>query len=255
MRYILSVLVALAIIMGLLLLYRAVQRYELRQQPLEETQIALRLENSQIVARSAGRRQWSLRAERIDLYSQPGRPIENYDSVEFIGIRDGVLYRHNRPEAFFRAERALFSQPLSSFDIRGHILLRSIHGDLLQAEACTWSERDAFVRFPQGARAQFGDNEIQAPLLLYAPQKNEVQCPQGAVGSFLQQKLQAGNLTWDVARGIVRCSGTVTGTRKNAIFSAQQAELNLKAHTLTANKVSLHLRIEDEAGRAWEATP
>lgn len=254
MRRILPILVALAAIAGLMVVYRVVQRYELTAQPVEETQIVLRLEDSQIIARAAGRRQWSMRVDRIDLHSGPGRTLESYDSVEFIGIRDGVMYRGDRPEAFFSAERAVFSQPLLTFDIRGNILLRSTGGDRLQAEACTWSEQEDFIRFPQGARGSLSGHTIEAPFLLYSPRKNEVQCPQGASGTFHHQRLQASALVWDVDRGIVRCMGPVTGTRKNLTFSAQGAELDLKAHTLMANKVSLQLRIEEgDVEHTWEA--
>lgn len=254
MRRILPILAALAAIAGLIAVYRIVQRYELTAQPVEETQIALRLEDSLIIARAAGRRQWSMRVDRIDLHSGPGRTLESYDSVDFIGIRDGVMYRGDRPEAFFTADMALFSQPMLTFDIRGNILLRSTKGDRFQAEACTWSERDDFVRFPQGARGRLSGHSIEAPFLLYSPRKNVVQCPQGASGTFNHQRLQAGALLWDVDRGIVRCSGPVTGTRKSLTFLAQSVELNLKAHTLTANKVSLQLRIEEgDVERAWEA--
>jgi hypothetical protein len=100
MKRILPTLIVLAALFGLIKLFRVVQQYDpsLRQgvgrDALEN--VSVRFQGAQIVSRTAGVPQWSVKADRIDLKRMDYGGLDNFSGAEFVGIKDGVLYREGR---------------------------------------------------------------------------------------------------------------------------------------------------------------
>src|ERR1051325_7090568 len=174
--YVVAALVALG---GLAYLMRMAQRYQVgldAQGPGLE-QISVEFGPSVIIQREAGVPQWKVEAERIDLR----RPQEGAaDQIQYADVHrshNGVIYRDGKPEARFAAESASYDQVAKRFSVRGGIKFNTVKGDHFQAPELVWTEKDDFVRCPQGAKGQSGKNRISAPTLLYSPKLRVVQCP------------------------------------------------------------------------------
>lgn len=244
--------IALAVLGALVQLFRVAQRFDpaapaasgYRDAGLGD--VSIRMSDARIVHRVGGKPMWTLRAGRIDLKHTPGGDLEALRQAEFSKITDGVLYRDGKPDARFEANHAVYDHAAQRFDIRGGIRIRTPKGGRIMAEELVWSERDEFVRFPVGARAEFDKDRVSAPMLLYAPKRRIVQCPQGAEGLFDGHPLRATELHWDVDRGRVDLPGMVSGERRNLTFTAARAVLDLKAKHLSANEGALRFRIEGE---------
>jgi hypothetical protein len=257
MRRLLPTILALIVLAGLIALFRIAQRFDpsagrgpgYREAGMGD--VSVRLANTLLIAREAGRTQWQMRADRIELRRGANDDLEYYRSADFTGIRDGVLYREGRPETFFTARQATFDQPQQRFDVRGDIRLRSAKGDTIQAEECLWSERDDFVRLPQGARGVFRGQKISTPNLLYSPRRRLLECPQGADAVLDGHPLRAAALYWDVEKQRINCPGFVSGSRKSLTYFAQDVVYDLKARTLKANKGWAQIRIEGQNDE-WE---
>jgi len=251
MRRLLPTLAALALLTGLVVLFRVAQRYDPSAAGADYREagmgdISVRFEGVVMVARSQGQRQWRLRADRIDLRRAPGGGLDDFRSADFQRIHDGVFYRDGRPEALFAARQATFDQGVRRFFVHGGIRVRSVKGDRLESEEMVWAERDDVVDFPRGATGVLRGHRISAPRLLYSFKDRMVQCPQGARGVFNGAPVQAAVLFWDVERGRVRCPGVVSTTRKDLSFTSQSADFDLKKRSWEANRVRLRLRIEGE---------
>lgn len=257
MHRLLPTLLTLALLTGLVALFRVVQRYDpsvgsepgYREDDLGD--IAVRFERVVMLSRAQGETQWRLRADRIDLRRAPGGGLDDYHAAEFQRVHDGVFYRNGRPEAHFAAQQATFDQSVRRFFARGHIRVRSAKDDRLEAEEMVWAERDDTVDFPRGAKGVLRGHSVTAPRLLYSLKERTVRCPQGARGLFNGYDAQAAGLFWDVERDRVRCVGPVSAKRKNLSLLAQEAEFDLKKRAWRANKVTLRLRIEGENDE-WE---
>lgn len=245
-------ILAFAAILGLVSLFRVVQRYDPgagRGPSFEEGglgDISVQFGKSEIIARSAGVRRWRLIADRIDLHRYPSGALENIRTADFRGIHDGILYRSGKPEATFSAQHASYDHVQQRFDIKKKIRVKTVKGDSLQSEECIWSDKDDFVRFPSGAHGTFGKNSVSAPTLLYAPKKRLVQCPQGADAMFEGHPLHATVLYWDLVTDRVDLPGPVNGERKGMKFSVANAKLDLKSHEMSANEGTAELRINSD---------
>jgi hypothetical protein len=252
MRRLLPVFAALAAVAGLGALLRYAQRFDPSAERGADNreggmgEVSIRLEGSTIISRREGVMEWTMRADRVDFVRAIGGDLENYRAIEFVGVREGLLYRDGKLEAAFSAQRAVFDQPSQRLDVAGAIRLRSRKGDQLDAETLVWSQQDEFARFPQGAKGLIRGNRFTAPLVLYSAKQRLVQCPQGVEGTFDGHPLQAASLYWDVDRELLDLPGTVSGARRGLTFTAQRAQLNLKTRQLKANGVSAQIRIEDE---------
>ena len=251
-RRLLPPLIAIAVIFGLIRLYRVAQRYDPSVREAMDRSagaagdVSIQFGDALIVNRTGGRRQWSLEAKQIDLRRPMGGGIEQLSTADFRGIKNGTLYREGKPESFFAADSARFDQSAQRFDIRGGIRFHNTKGDQVASEFLQWSERDDFVRFPQGASGKIRGNTIKTPMLLYHARKRTLDCPQGAEGIFNGYPARATKLFWDIGKEIVEFQG-VSGARKGLDhFQAESATLNLKTRDLIANKASLELRIEGE---------
>jgi hypothetical protein len=250
MRRILPTLIALAVLAGLVALFRVAQRFDPSRQmgygqgPLGD--VSIRFEGATIISREAGRTQWSVEADLIELKRTAYGDLENYRAADFTGIKNGVFHRGGKPEAFFSARRATFDQPTQQFTVREKIRLRSAKGDTLESEECVWSEREDFVRLPQGAKGVFSGHKLSAPFLLFSPRKRLVQCPQGAEATLDGNPVHAASMFWDIEKGQVRCPGPVSGTRGSLMYQVNDVEIDLKAHAFHANNGTARLRIEEE---------
>jgi hypothetical protein len=250
MRRLLPTIFALAVLAGLVALFRVAQRFDpsrpmgLAKGPLGD--VSIRFEGATIIAREAGKTQWSVEADLIELKRTPYGDLENYRAADFTGIKNGVFHRGGKPEAFFSAHKATFDQPTQQFTVREKIRLRSAKGDTLESEECVWSEREDFVRLPKGAKGVFSGHKLTAPYLLFAPRKREVQCPQGAEATLEGNPVRAASLFWNIEKGQVRCPGPVSGTRGALMYQVNDAQIDLKAHTFRANNGTARLRIGGE---------
>jgi len=252
LRRLLPPLIAIAVILGLYRLYRVAQVYDPSVREAMDLQrsgagdVSIQFGDAFILNRSGGRRQWSLEAKQIDLRRPMGGGIEHLSAADFRGIKNGTLYRDGKPESFFAADSATFDHSAQRFDIRGGIRFHNTKGDQVASEFLQWSERDDFVRFPQGASGKIRGNTIKTPMLLYHARKRTLDCPQGAEGIFNGYPARATKLFWDIGKEIVEFRGPVSGSRKGLDFQAESARLNLKTRDLIANKPTLELRIEGE---------
>ena len=106
MRRIVPTLVTIAILAGLIKLFRIVQQYD---PSLERgggggvPDVSVQLTDATLISRRAGKREWTMRADRIDVHPQSGESLDAFRSAEFRGIRNGVLYKDGREEASFSA--------------------------------------------------------------------------------------------------------------------------------------------------------
>src|SRR5437763_5001142 len=205
--------------------------------------VTIQLGKSEIISRLDGRRQWSLKVYKIDLKHQVlGADPDQFTSATFDNIHEGILYRDGKPEATFSARTASFDNPTQRFDVRGGIKVRTVHGDTVESDNLLWSDREDFVRFPNGAKGIFKGNSLSAPVVFYAPKRRALQCPQGADATFKGYPLRASVLYWDIANERVEMPGPVSGERKGLRFSARQATLDLKTRELKANNGVAELR-------------
>ena len=252
LRRLLPPIIATGIILGLYALYRTAQQYDpsvkeamaLQNQGVGD--VTIQFGDAFVVNRSGGRRQWSLEAKRIDLSRPAGGGIEQLRQADFKEIRNGRLYRDGVPESRFSADSAIFDHIAQRFDIRGRIRYENVKGDQVASEFLQWSDRDDFVRFPQGASGKIRGNTIKTPMLLYHSKRRTLECPQGAEGVFNGYPARATKLFWDIGKEIVEFRGPVSGKRQGLDFMAESAVLNLKTRNLTANKPTLELRIEGD---------
>ncbi len=244
---------AIAALIGLVVLYRIAQRFDptaqmppgYRDAGLGD--VGIRMGPSNIAFRHDGRNVWIIHADRIDLRHQPGGDFDALKSADFNGITNGTLFREGKKDAGFSAKTATYDQNSQRFDVRGDIRIHTVHGDTLSSEEMIWTDKDEFVRFPGGAKGEFGKNRVSAPLLLFAPKKRIIQCPQGAYGIFEGHPLTASELFWDIGKKRVDLPGTVSGERKNLQFTARNAVLDLKTHKLSGNEGQFHIRIQGES--------
>ncbi len=249
MRRILPILITFAALLGLIRLFRLAQQFDPsleRNSGSQAPEVSIRLSDATLVSRDEGRPRWTLHSDRIELHPEAYGGLDSIRSVEFSGIRDGVLYREGEREAFFSARHAAFEQATQRFDIRGGIKLSTRKGDRMEAEQCIWSEREDFVRLPQGGTGFFNGYSLKTPLLLYEPKKRVAQCPQGGEAKRNGQSIRAAAILWDVNSGHVHFTGPVSGERGGLSFTVQSLFMDAKKHTLKANNGIASLRIGDE---------
>src|SRR5688572_20597581 len=114
LRRLLPPIIAIAVILGLIRLYRVAQRYDPSVREAIDLQrsgagdVSIKFGDAFILNRSGGRRQWSLEAKQIDLRRPMGGGIEHLSAADFRGIKNGTLYRDGKPESFFAADSATF---------------------------------------------------------------------------------------------------------------------------------------------------
>lgn len=248
MRKVLPALVTLAVLYGLIRLFRIAQQYDPSLERNGGTQgidVAIRLTDAKFTSRDQGRPQWTMRADSIELHPLPYGGLDTFRSVDFAGIHDGALFRQGKPEATFSASRATFNQTNQQFDISGGLKLNSHKGDSMEADECVWSEKDDFIRLPHGGSGVFNGYTLKAPFLLYEPRKRVVQCPQGGEASRSRETIRASVMMWDIPSGHVHLTGPVSGTRGSMSYQSQSAFLDAKNHTLHANNCVARIRIED----------
>jgi hypothetical protein len=245
MRRLVAPVLTIAVLLGLIALFRYAQRYDpARIAPQTRLpEVSIRLTDATIISRHAGKPRWSLHTDKIDVRPLTYGSLESFRAAELTGIRAGTLYREGKREATFSAEHASFDQASQQLDIRGKLRLDTVKGDRIEAPECVWSEREDAARLPQGARARFRGNTVNAPFLLYSPKRHTVQCPQGVEGRFDGYPLRAAAIDWDVDKGTVHCTGPVSGERRSYTYTVQEAWLDLKKHEMWANKGTAHLRI------------
>lgn len=240
-----SIVIALVALGGLLYLMRVAQRYQVgldMQNGPGLEQMSVEFGPSVIISREQGVPQWKVETERIDLRGPQYGEADQFQFAEFHKIHSGVIYREGKPEAKFSANTASYDQIAKSFSVRGEIRFDTVKGDHFQTPELVWTEKDDFVRCPQGANGRSGKNSVKAPSLLYSPKMRVIQCPEGASAVFEGRPLQASALYWDLAQERVNMPGHVTGERKSLTFTGDTVSIDLKTHTLSANKATLFLR-------------
>lgn len=243
-------LLAVALLVGLVMLFRTAQRFDPSATPAIDRQalgdISIQFGKAEIVSRAAGQRQWYMQADHIDLRRVQGGDLDQFRAADFKGIRNGIVYRTGKPEASFSAAAATYDQSAQRFDVHGGIRMRTAKGEALTSEDLVWSQKDDFVRFPSGAKWTFGEDTIAAPNLLYSPKKRIVQCQQGADAMFRGYPLHASVLYWDLDKNRVDLPGPVYGERKGISFRAARASMDLKSHDLWASQAHIRLRIRGD---------
>jgi hypothetical protein len=263
MKRIIPTILVLAVLFGLVRLFRVVQKFDPTAQHNVGSglpDVSIRFEGAEIVSRHAGVPDWTVQADRIDLRRTDYGGLDNYSSADFIGVHNGVFYRDGKKEAFFKAKNASYDPQKQHFIINGGIHLTSMKGDTLASEQCLWSEREDTVRLERGMNGVIDGHKINAPYVLFSPKKRVVNCPQGAEALFDGYPLHASNLLWDVNSGHVHCLGPVSGKRKSMSFTAANADIYLDTKRglvadksknpgyarLHVNKSTIHLRIEGD---------
>jgi len=74
--------------------------------------VSIQLGKSEIISRLDGKRQWSLKVDKIDLHHQGfALDPDQFTSASFDNIHEGVFYRDGKPEATFSARTASFDNP------------------------------------------------------------------------------------------------------------------------------------------------
>jgi len=248
MRRVLPIIATLAVLYGLIRLFRIAQQYDpslARNGGNENVDVAIRLTDAKFISRDQGRPQWTMRADHVELHPLPYGGLETFRSVDFGGIHDGALFREGKQEVTFSASRATFNQASQQFDISGGLRLKTRKGDSMQAQECIWSEKDDFVRLPRGGSGVFNGYTLKAPFLLYEPKQRVVQCPQGGEAMRRGESLRASTIMWDIPSGHVHLTGPVSGTRGALSYQAQSAFMDVKNNTLHANNCVARVRIED----------
>src|SRR5437016_2103592 len=103
MRRLLPTLMTLAILAGLIKLFRIVQQYDpaLERGAQGLPEVSLQLTDATLLSRWAGVPEWTMQADRIDVHPQGAGGLDAFRSAEFRGIRNGVLYKNGREQATF----------------------------------------------------------------------------------------------------------------------------------------------------------
>lgn len=236
----LAVGLTLLLVAALTAVFRVAQRYDPARIAMEREgrgpmgEINFQFENPTIIARTAGVEDWRVNVDRIDVLGDIGGSLENYRQVKFFGIRDGVFRKNGKPYARFRAQSATFDPSQQQFELTGEMAVRTHQGDRLTSKFARWSERDDFIRFPEGAEGKIEGRPVKSPQVMLEPRKRIVQCPIGAEVVLNGRLVRADSLYWDVEKGRVECPGTISGERKGMLFQAQSVVFNLKAKTMHA---------------------
>jgi hypothetical protein len=251
MKHTILLIVAFIVILGLGFLYRIIQRYDSSMQGLNRatkgmSNISLQLRGVTMASVDRGRILWSLNADDVTLFRQGGGDLDQVRTITFSPIHNGKFYQDGKLRAVFSAQNATYDQLTQSFDIRGKIRLRGAEQERLDSDECIWSEREDYIRFPQGASAAVGKNTLQTNFLVYSPSSRMLQCPQGASGFLNGYQLQAAALYWNVRNGDIQMPSGVNGSKGNLLFNASSMQMNLAAHTWKANNGVVQLRIENE---------
>src|ERR1043166_749417 len=157
--YVVGALVALG---GLVYLMRVAQRYQvgMAEQGPGLEQISVEFGPSVIIQREAGVPQWKVETERIDLRRPQYGEADQFQYADFHRIHNGMIYREGKPEAKFSAEAASYDQVGKKFSVRGGIQFDTVKGDHFKTPELVWTEKEDFVRCPQGAQGQSGKNKI-----------------------------------------------------------------------------------------------
>lgn len=255
----LPILLALLLVAALAALFLHVQRHDPGRASLirhanELGDISIRFGQSQVISRLAGKPEWALTANRVDFRHNTGGPLESFRAVELQGIANGQLFRNGHLEATFDARSAVFDRGPQRLDVSGGIHVRTPAGDVLNAQALTWSVQDEFARFPGGASGKVHGHPITAPVLLFAPNKRILQCPGGASVLLPGGMLTADSLFWDVGRGVVHCPGTARWARNSGDITGQDVLLELNTRSIHVKKATVRIPI-DEVERSAEVQP
>jgi hypothetical protein len=232
MRRLVPTLLVLAALFGLVRLFRYARQFDPTLAQVRQgagPEVSIKLQNATIVSRKRGVREWTVKANSIDVHPTEYGGLENYASVDFHGIHNGTLYRDGKPEARFHAKSAAYRQNDGTFDISGPMGLVSKDNDRLDADSCQWSERTDEVRLTRGVRAVLQGHKLESPYVLFSPRKRLVNCPQGGEAKFGRLTARTSIMVWDIKNGLVDCRGPVSGERKNMTFYATDAKIYLTA--------------------------
>jgi hypothetical protein len=238
---------------SLIAVFRKAQQFDPARIAMERSgrgplgEINLQFVRPTIIARTAGIEDWRVKVDRIDVLAGMSDTLESYREVKFLNIHDGRFQKNGRPFAAFRAHAATYAPATQSFELTGEMHLRTVKGDRITSRLARWSEKDDFVRFPEGAEAVFEKNTLLTPQLLVEPRRRLVQCPIGGDAVLNGRKVRADALFWDVDRGIVECPGTVMGESKNMVFQSQSVVFNLKQKTIKTARGRIRLSIKQNA--------
>src|SRR5256885_1375430 len=147
MRRILPTVITVVVLAGLIKLFRIVQQYDpaLNHGAGQAPDISVQLTGATLLSRRAGKPEWTMQADRIDMRPQGSEGLESFRSAEFRGIHSGVLYKDGREEVTFSARGATYEQASQKFEISGGLRIRDRKGDDVQADECQWSEREDFI--------------------------------------------------------------------------------------------------------------
>ncbi|MBM3492954.1 MAG: hypothetical protein FJX72_01330 [Armatimonadetes bacterium] len=246
MRRLAPPVAAVCVAVGLIALFRLVQRWDpSAAMPIADAeQMAMTAHRAVMISRAAGQTDWRLNVDRIVLRKARDGGLTDFHAAEFSGVREGLVYDDGRRAASFSARSATYEKLTKRLDVQSGIRFRSADGDAFAAERCIWTERDEYARFPEGAKATILGDTVTAPNMLYSTRTRLVQCPDGAEGVFRGRRISARAMEWDSAARTVRCTGPITGRSGDMSFIAQYAELNLAARTIRVNKGALDLRID-----------
>jgi hypothetical protein len=247
-----TALLLCAFIIGLWILSRVALRYEplsrldptFRQADMGD--VSMEIRDAWLIQRSKGITQWSFNCDLLRVRSLAGGDFDRYQGAEFVGLTRGKYYKEGKQQATFAANRADYDDPTKTFTIHDKIRVTTQKGERITSDYCSWSEKQDFIRFSQGARLTSKHGWLQTPNALFEPRDRVLQCPTGGEGVIDKQRVQASALFYDMESELLQFPQTVTVDRKNVKLIGQGVEIELKTSKMHANKGHIILRIQGD---------